>query len=79
MMWRHVVLGTRRSWLHGDGRGFRSRGHRIHSSGDYRDPPPEGEHAGLRAYHEKRAKGPAIRVSKRLRAEAGKALLRAIL
>src|SRR5205814_7189946 len=62
MMWRHVVISTRRSWLHGDRRGFRSRGHRIHSSGDYRDPPPQGEHEGLLGYHETRAKGPAIKL-----------------
>src|SRR5207248_6262669 len=79
MMWRHVVISTRRSWLHGDRRGFRSRGHRIHSSGDYRDPPPQGEHEGLLGYHETRAKGPAIKIRKHLRAEVGKAILRAIL
>lgn len=45
--WAHVILGTRGSWLPGDPRGFRDHGHRIHSSGDYRCPPPPGEHAGL--------------------------------
>lgn len=45
--WRHIVLNTHSSWLHGDPRGFRSRGHRIHSSGDYRNPPPPQEHLGL--------------------------------
>ncbi|HSZ58001.1 MAG TPA: hypothetical protein VK797_20225 [Tepidisphaeraceae bacterium] len=28
--WRHVIINTRSSWLHGDERGFRNRGHRIH-------------------------------------------------
>ena len=28
-------------WLPGDDRGFRSRGHRLHSSGDYKNPPKE--------------------------------------
>jgi hypothetical protein len=79
MMWRHVVISTRRSWLHGDGRGFRSRGHRIHSSGDYKNPPPQGEHEALHKYHKERAKGPAIVIERHLRAEVGKALLRAIL
>jgi hypothetical protein len=46
-MWRHVIISTRRSWLHGDAREFRSRRHRIHSLGDYRNIPPAGEHAGL--------------------------------
>ena len=57
--WAHVILHTRCSWLHGDGRGFRSRGHRLHSSGDYRNPPPPGEHAGLRRHHRGRS-GPAV-------------------
>ncbi|MGC9455270.1 MAG: hypothetical protein ACP5HU_10455 [Phycisphaerae bacterium] len=33
------------SWLYGDPRGFRTRHHREHVEGDYRNPPPEGEHA----------------------------------
>jgi hypothetical protein len=40
--WRHVIIKTRSSWLHGDERGFRDRGHRIHSSGDYKHGPPKG-------------------------------------
>jgi REP element-mobilizing transposase RayT len=54
-IWRHVVINTLGSWLHGDERGFRSRKHRIHSSGDYRHRPPAGEHAGLHDYHEERS------------------------
>jgi hypothetical protein len=42
--------------LHGDRRGFRSRGKRIESSGDYKHRPPEEEHAGLREFHEKRSR-----------------------
>lgn len=48
--WYHVTIGTHNSWLPGDPRGFRSRNHKIHSSGDHRNPPPVGEHAGLHAY-----------------------------
>src|SRR4051812_14964174 len=55
MRWRHVIINTKSSWLHGEKRGFRSRGHRIHSSGDYRNPPPFLEHSGLRIYHQERA------------------------
>lgn len=64
-LWRHVILSTRSTWLHGDPRGFRSRGHRIHSSGDYKNPPPEGEHAGLYRYHKERSM-PAV-IVRRLR------------
>ena len=56
--WRHVILNTRCSWLHGDERGFRSREHRIHSSGDYKHRPPITEHAGLRRYHQERSGAP---------------------
>jgi len=79
MMWRHVIISTRRSWLHGDARGFRSREHRIHSSGDYKDPPPKGEHAGLLQYHQKRAKGPRIKIPTSVRREVVLALLGAVL
>lgn len=56
--WRHVIINTRCSWLHADERGFRSRRHRIHSSGDYKDPPPKEEHEGLRKYHQDRSGKP---------------------
>jgi REP element-mobilizing transposase RayT len=56
--WVHVIVNTHASWLHGDRRGFRARRHRIHSSGDYRHRPPEGEHADLRAYHAARSPKP---------------------
>jgi REP element-mobilizing transposase RayT len=54
--WWHNILSTHGSWLPGNPRGFRSREHRIHSSGDYKNPPPPGEHAGLHRYHSKRTK-----------------------
>ena len=79
MMWRHVIISTRRSWLHGDERGFRSRGHRIHSSGDYKNPPPPGEHEGLLRYHRNRLRGKVVRIPRALRREVGLALLRAVL
>ncbi len=75
-MWRHVIISTRRSWLHGDQRGFRDRDHRLHSTGDYENPPSEEEHADTRDYFKKRSKGTAIKIPFRLRSEMGKALLR---
>ena len=47
LAWRHVTLTIHLAWRPGDPRGFRNHAHRIHSSGDYRSPPPPGEHAGL--------------------------------
>ncbi len=37
-------------WLPGDERGWRSRDHKRHSSGDYKKRPPADEHAGLRTW-----------------------------
>ncbi len=54
--WWHLVLHTLGSWLHGDPRGFRSRDHRVHCSGDYKNPPPNGEHAGLHDFHRRRSR-----------------------
>jgi REP element-mobilizing transposase RayT len=45
----HPVEHIRRV-LPGDPRGFRNHKHRVHSSGDYKNLPPEGEHAGLHRY-----------------------------
>src|SRR2546425_200573 len=53
MQWWHIVISTYASWLPGDPRGFRSKKHKIHSSGDYKNLPPEGEHQGLHAYSKK--------------------------
>lgn len=75
--WWHIILSTKGSWLHGDERGFRSRGHRIHSSGDYKHRPPENEHEGLREYHKDRS-APRIIIPKRLRSPIGEAILRKI-
>jgi len=71
--WYQIVLNTHRSWLHGDSRGFRSKDHRIHSSGDYKAPPPPGEHAGLHR-HEQRF-GPPVRLPQKLWPIIGETLI----
>ena len=72
--WRHVIVSTRCSWLHGDPRGFRSRKHRIHSSGDYKNPPPRGEHKGLFVYHDVRD-GEEVHIPPEARATVGQAIV----
>ena len=47
--WVHAIANARGQWLPGDPRGFRDHDHRVHSSGDYKTPPPSGEHARLHA------------------------------
>jgi hypothetical protein len=78
MLWRHVVINTHGTWLHGDARGFRSRRHRIHSSGDYRNPSPKGEHAGLLRYHRKRCPN-EVTIPRDLRPQIGQAVARFLL
>ena len=58
--WRHIVFCTHNSWLPGDPRGFRNKKHRIHSSGDYKNPPPVGEHAGLFRYAKEISGDPVV-------------------
>jgi len=43
--WYHCNGNTHGTWLPGDPRGFRERGHRRHVNGDYKNPPPPGAHA----------------------------------
>jgi hypothetical protein len=44
----HAICHYYRQWLPGDERGWRSVNHKRHSTGDYKNPPPHAEHAGLR-------------------------------
>lgn len=48
--WYHCNGNTYGTWLPGDERGWRSRHHRTHCEGDYRNPPPAERDAGLRAF-----------------------------
>jgi len=40
--WFHLTTHTYGAWLYGDARGFRTRHHREHIEGDYKNPPPRG-------------------------------------
>jgi REP element-mobilizing transposase RayT len=75
MAWRHVTINTYCSWLKGDPRGFRAKDHEIHSSGDYKNPPPEGEHEGLHDYFKERA-AHEVHILYASRKTIGQALLR---
>jgi hypothetical protein len=43
----HCMGHTYGTWLPGDPRGFRTRHHREHCEGDYKNPPPPGEYSEL--------------------------------
>ena len=72
--WHHIIFDTRGSWLTGDPRGFRSRNHRKHSQGDYKHPPPLGEHAGLHRVVRENSR-PAISLPKTLHEKIGQIVL----
>ncbi|MEM6257301.1 MAG: hypothetical protein AAGI37_03185 [Planctomycetota bacterium] len=72
--WWHLILTCRGQWLPGDPRGFRSREHRVHSSGDYKSRPPQGEHAGLHAYQQVRSNEP-VEVPQESRPVLGEAII----
>ncbi len=74
MLWRHCIINTRCSWLHGSPKGFRCRKHEIHSSGDYRNLPPAGEHEDLHRYYQRIAR-PAVKIPRNLREVIGRALI----
>jgi hypothetical protein len=74
MRWRHVIISTYCSWLPGDPRGFRSKEHKLHSSGYYKVPPPPGEHDGLHAYC-KRISGPHVVIPQPQREMVSRAIL----
>jgi REP element-mobilizing transposase RayT len=40
--WFHILLTAYAAWLYGDQRGFRTRRHREHVEGDYKNPPAPG-------------------------------------
>jgi hypothetical protein len=42
--WYHCMGNTYGTWLPGDPKGFRTRHHREHVDGDYRNPPPKGRY-----------------------------------
>ncbi|MEM6257296.1 MAG: hypothetical protein AAGI37_03160 [Planctomycetota bacterium] len=42
--WYHCMSNTYGTWLPGDPRGFRTRKHREHVGGDYKNPPPKGKY-----------------------------------
>jgi REP element-mobilizing transposase RayT len=68
--WRFVTIGTHNAWRPGDKRGWRSRKHKRHSSGDYKNPPPPEEHQGLRQWVNARA-GESVIISGDLRDVVG--------
>ena len=71
----HVIFSTYGSWLYGDPRGFRTRGHHLHVDGDYKNPPPPGTWDALHAESRASLKGSPIIIPASLRETVGRACL----
>ena len=77
--WYHVNGNTYGTWLPGDRRGWRSRGHREHVDGDYKHPPPPGLYEGLHAASKDLQKGGAVFLNVAHRKIAGQAMVQMLL
>ena len=60
--WHHCIATTYGAWLPGDDFGFRTRHHREHVEGDYRNPPPPGAHQQLLSRSRRLLKQPAVSI-----------------
>ncbi|WP_432797681.1 transposase [Poriferisphaera sp. WC338] len=61
--WYHVIFGTYGSWLPGDPRGFRTRGHKLHCEGDYKNRPAAGQFESLHEYSQSLMVREAVRLT----------------
>ncbi len=59
-VWFHIILTTYGAWLPGDPRGFRTRHHREHVDGDYKQPPPKGKYDERHRQSKKLTTYPAV-------------------
>ena len=65
--WYHVHQHTYGTWLPGDPRGFRTREHREHVDGDYKNPPPRGKYDERHEKSKSLMSRPPVRVVKDIR------------
>jgi len=72
--WIHFVTTTYGAWLSGDPRGFRTRHHREHVAGDYKNPPPRDLYAKQLERSAKSLKQPPVTLAKKWRPIVGGAV-----
>src|SRR5205809_4884314 len=65
--WYHVTIHVYGSWLRGDPRGWRSRHHREHVDGDYKNPPPKGKYDNLYELSKALMKRDPVKIERELR------------
>jgi hypothetical protein len=73
--WCHVIVTTYGAWLDGDLRGFRTRHHREHVEGDYKNPPPPELYADRRQHSRESLKNPPVSLEPSWRPIIGQALV----
>jgi hypothetical protein len=61
------MVSTYGTWLRGDPRGWRSRHHREHVEGDYRNPPPAGKYDALFEWSKKLMNRDPVHIREELR------------
>jgi hypothetical protein len=74
-VWHHVIVTTYGAWLDGDARGFRTRHHREHIEGDYKNPPPLERYADRRQLSQHSLSIPPVALGSSWRPIIGKALV----
>jgi hypothetical protein len=74
--WYRIMCHTYGTWLPGDGRGFRTRHHREHVEGDYKNPPPAGMFDGLHRSAQNSMKRDAVRLTAAQRQRAVEEIVR---
>jgi len=72
--WFHVILTTYGAWLPGDPRGFRTRHHRDHVDGDYKNPPPPGVYESFAQKNRDALKHEVVSLNRLQRETVGTAL-----
>jgi REP element-mobilizing transposase RayT len=72
--WYHIIGTAYGAWLYGDPRGFRTRHHREHVEGDYKNPPPTGLHDWKKQRSKRLMKQEEVRFPSNLRSVIGTAL-----
>jgi len=77
--WFHVVLTFYGNWLPGDPRGFRTRHHKKHIEGDYKNPPPKGLYEDLHYFSKESLKQPRMVLSPDQQIIVGNAFLETLL
>lgn len=73
--WFHCTTHTYGAWLSGDPRGFRTRHHREHVEGDYKNRPPAGKYDSQLVRSRQLLKQPAVVLPVEFRAAVGGAVV----